>query len=68
MKASTRRLSARVLVLGLVSAVSVGLLGSAIATGARTAAPTQKNVFPQAQAAPGSGKGLVIGYATSLES
>jgi ribose transport system substrate-binding protein len=31
------------------------------------APPTQKNVFPQSQAAPGSGKGLVIGYATSLE-
>ena len=68
MKPSTRRLSARALVMGLVSALSVGLLGTAIATGARDGAPTQKNVFPQAQAAPGSGKGIVIGYATSLES
>jgi ribose transport system substrate-binding protein len=68
MRPSPRRLSARALVLGLLLAMSVGGLSAAVATGALLAAPTQKNVFPQAQAAPGSGKGLVIGYATSLES
>ena len=47
--------------------VVVGVLGAAMATGARQAAPKQSNVFPQQQAVPGSGKGITIGYATSLE-
>ena len=36
-------------------------------TGALQGAPPQKNVAVQKQAVPGSGKGIVIGYATSLE-
>ena len=46
----------------------MGALGAATATGALQAPPKQKNVVPQQQAVPGSGKGMVIGYATSLES
>jgi ribose transport system substrate-binding protein len=65
---SSTRLSARALVLGLLLALGVGALGAAVATGALLGAPKQQNVFPQAQAVPGSGKGIVIGYATSLES
>jgi ribose transport system substrate-binding protein len=64
MRASSKRLPARALALGLLSALVVGVLGAAGASGAP---PKQNNVFPQQQAVPGSGKGIVIGYATSLE-
>jgi ribose transport system substrate-binding protein len=50
----------RALLLALVTLV----VGTAFAT---AAPPKQQNLWPQAQAVPGSGKGLVIGYATSLE-
>jgi len=55
-------------VLSLLIGLGVVILGAAAATGALLGAPKQKNVVPQQQAVPGSGKGLVIGYATSLES
>jgi ABC-type sugar transport system substrate-binding protein len=67
MRSSAMRLSARALALGLVSTLVIGVLGAAAATGTHHAAPKQNNVFPQQQAVPGSGKGIVIGYATSLE-
>ena len=68
MRSSKRRLSTRRLWFGLLTAASVGILGVAAATGAPQAPPKQQHVVPQARAAPGSGKGMVIGYATSLES
>jgi ribose transport system substrate-binding protein len=49
-------------------AIGVGTVGAIAATGAILGPPKQQHVYPQAQAKPGSGKGLVIGYATSLES
>src|SRR5580765_505177 len=66
MRTPAKRFS-RGVALALVSVFVVGALGAAMATGARQAAPKQSNVFPQQQATPGRGKGLVIGYATSLE-
>jgi ribose transport system substrate-binding protein len=60
---STRRLRTPV-VFGLLLAASLTVLVSA----AVGAPPKQQHVFPQQQATPGSGKGIVIGYATSLES
>jgi len=59
---SSPKALAPVLVVALILTV-----GAAAATGALLGPPKQKNVFPQAQAVPGSGKGIVIGYATSLE-
>src|SRR3954452_12735767 len=56
----------RIVGIGLLAAASVVVAGAAVASAA-TGAPKQKNVVPQVQAVPGSGKGLVIGYATSLE-
>jgi len=53
--------------LGLVAMLTFGALGSAAAIAALTSPPPQKNVAVQRQAAIGSGKGIVIGYATSLE-
>lgn len=67
MKSSTRRFSAKTVGFGLLLVLSVGTLGAAAATGALQGPPKQQHVVPQAQAVPGSGKGLVIGYATSLE-
>lgn len=54
--------------MGLFVALGVGTVGVSVAVGADPGTPVQKNVVPQAQATPGSGKGMVIGYATSLES
>jgi len=68
MKSLGRRVSMRAGVLSVLIGLGVVILGTAAATGALLGAPKQKNVVPQQQAAPGSGKGLVIGYATSLES
>jgi ribose transport system substrate-binding protein len=56
----------RVAGIGLLATASVVLAGAAVA-GAASGPPKQKHVVPQVQAVPGSGKGLVIGYATSLE-
>ena len=67
MRSSIRRMGAKPLSLALLAILCVGALGVATATGAMFAPPPQKNVAPQTQAVPGSGKGLVIGYATSLE-
>jgi ribose transport system substrate-binding protein len=63
MKGSPRRVACTALLLG----VGIAVLGVAAATGALQGPPPQKNVAVQKQAAIGSGKGLVIGYATSLE-
>ena len=65
MKSSIRRLSRKTLVLGLLVTAGISTMGVAAAVGAD--APKQQHVVPQVQAAPGSGKGIVIGYATSLE-
>jgi ribose transport system substrate-binding protein len=51
--------------IGVLVAASVAAVGSAAF--AASGPPVQKNVPPQVQAVPGSGKGIVIGYATSLE-
>lgn len=68
MRLSRRSISTRAILLGLLVALTFGALGSAVATGGLLAGPPkQQHVYPQAQAKPGSGKGLVIGYATSLE-
>lgn len=67
MRSSIRRMGAKPLTLALLAILCVGALSVATATGAMFAPPPQKNVAPQTQAVPGSGKGLVIGYATSLE-
>ena len=65
MKASIRRMSMRTLALGLLVTAGICTMGVAAAIGADP--PKQKGVVPQAQAAPGSGKGIAIGYATNLE-
>ncbi len=67
MKLSVKGSPRRVAVVGLLAVVAVAALGVAAATGALLAQPPQKNVAVQKQAVPGSGKGIVIGYATSLE-
>jgi ribose transport system substrate-binding protein len=64
---SPRPFSAKAMTVGTLIFLCFGALGVAVATGALLGPPKQSNVFPQSQAAPGSGKGLVIGYATSLE-
>src|SRR4051794_4586119 len=64
MTSSRRRPVARVAALGSILAATIAVLGAAVGGGGP---PPQKNVFPQTQATPGSGKGIVIGYATSLE-
>jgi ribose transport system substrate-binding protein len=51
--------------IGVLVAASVAVVGGAAF--AASGPPVQKNVPPQVQAVPGSGKGIVIGYATSLE-
>ncbi len=56
----SRRMLGRALLLALVTLA----VGTAVAN---AAPPKQQNLWPQAQAVPGSGKGIVIGYATSLE-
>jgi ribose transport system substrate-binding protein len=56
----------RIAGIGLLAAASLAAVGSAVALAA-AGPPVQKNVPPQVQAVPGSGKGIVIGYATSLE-
>ncbi len=53
--------------LALLIAIGVAAVGASVAWGTGQAPPKQTNVVPQVQATPGSGKGLVIGYATSLE-
>jgi ribose transport system substrate-binding protein len=65
MKLSIRRLSTKTLALGLLVAAGAGTVGATVAFGADP--PKQQHVVPQMQATPGSGKGIVIGYATSLE-
>jgi ribose transport system substrate-binding protein len=55
----------RIAGIGVLAAASIAVIGSAVAVAAGP--PVQKNVVPQVQAVPGSGKGIVIGYATSLE-
>ncbi len=67
MRSFKQRFSARHVAVCVLLVMSVGTLGAAAATGALQAPPKQKNVVPQQQAIPGSGKGMVIGYATSLE-
>ena len=67
MRSSKQRLFARVLTLGLLGALAVGVVGAGAAPRAHHATPKQSNVYPQQQAVPGSGKGITIGYATSLE-
>ena len=52
--------------MGLLAVASVAAVSTAVAMAA-AGPPVQKNVPPQVQAVPGSGKGIVIGYATSLE-
>lgn len=68
MRVSRRSISKRALWIGVAVALTFGAFGSAVATGALFAGPPpQQNVFPQKQAVPGSGKGIILGYATSLE-
>ena len=68
MRLSGKSISRRAIWLGALVALCFGAFGTAVATGALFAPPKQQHVFPQTQAVPGSGKGIVIGYATSLES
>ena len=56
----------RIAGIGVLAAASIAVIGSAVAVAA-SGPPVQKNVVPQVQAVPGSGKGVIIGYATSLE-
>jgi ribose transport system substrate-binding protein len=67
MKFSLKRSPRRVAVTGVLLVVAVAAFGVAAATGALEGAPPQKHVAVQNQAKIGSGKGIVIGYATSLE-
>ena len=68
MKLSLKGSPRRVAVVGLLAVVGIAVLGVAAATGALQGAPPQKNVFRAgSRRRPGSGKGIVIGYATSLE-
>src|SRR3954463_11807087 len=67
MKFWLKRSPRRAAVMGLLLVVAVAAFGVAAATGALQGAPPQKNVAVQKQAKIGSGKGLIIGYATSLE-
>src|SRR4029453_8250753 len=62
-----RFLRRRTLALCVLMVLAVGAVGAGVATAAVLGAPKQHHVYPQSEAAPGSGKGLVIGYATSLE-
>ena len=55
----------RIAGIGVLVAASIAAVGGAAL--AASGPPMQKNVPPQVQAVPGSGKGIVIGYATSLE-
>jgi ribose transport system substrate-binding protein len=55
----------RIVGLGLLAVTAIAVGGTAAI--AASGPPAQKNVAPQVQAVPGSGKGLVLGYATSLE-
>ncbi len=57
----------RLRMVGLGLLVSAAIAVGATAAIAASGPPAQKNVAPQVQAVPGSGKGIVIGYATSLE-
>jgi ribose transport system substrate-binding protein len=63
----SRRFSTKALTSGWLIMLAVGSIGVAVAAGAPPGPPKQSHVFPQSQAVPGSGKGLVLGYATSLE-
>ena len=67
MKFSVRRAPARATMVGLLLVLGIAIVGAAVASAARLAPPPQKNVAVQQQAVIGSGKGIVIGYATSLE-
>jgi ribose transport system substrate-binding protein len=60
-----RRVPTRAAWMALIVVVGIAILGTVAALAAGP--PPQKNVWPQKQAVPGSGKGMVIGYATSLE-
>lgn len=68
MRSSRRWFPPRAAGLGITIAIGVAAVGAAVAMGGGQAPPKQTHVVPQVQATPGSGKGLVIGYATSLES
>ncbi len=63
MKFSLKRAPVRI---GLLVA-GLAIVGVTVASAAIQGVPAQKNVAVQKQAVPGSGKGIVIGYATSLE-
>src|SRR5437763_6401341 len=66
MRSSTRGSRTKLVRVGVLAA-TVAVIFGAVAAYAASGPPKQKNVAPQAQAVPGSGKGIVIGYATSLE-
>src|SRR3954451_13199987 len=67
MKFWLKRSPRRVAVIGLLLVVAVAALGVAANGGALQVTPPQKNVAVQKQGQIGSGKGIIIGYATSLE-
>ena len=62
-----RFLPTRTLALCVLIVLVIGAVGAGVATAAVLGPPKQHHVYPQSEAAPGSGNGLVIGYATSLE-
>jgi ribose transport system substrate-binding protein len=66
MGSSKKRSRTTLLRLGVLAA-TIAVIFGAVAAYAASGPPKQQNVAPQDQAVPGSGKGIVIGYATSLE-
>jgi ribose transport system substrate-binding protein len=66
MRSSTGGSRTKLVRFGVVAAAITVAFG-AVAAYAASGPPKQQNVAPQQQAVPGSGKGIVIGYATSLE-